>query len=132
MIFQMSLNPWVGYEEYVECEWALEFNSHQVLFKCGHGRYWYLGNWVLPQVQHLYPLTTIPVPPCPSIRLADLLIDEEIAQAHVGFMVLGVAGTYSEFIQTHLQGFLADISVLLFPSKVKFSSCIFLFHIFAW
>ena len=44
----MSLNPWVGYEEYVECEWALELNSRQVLFECGHGRYWYLGNQVLP------------------------------------------------------------------------------------
>ena len=26
--FQMSLNPWVGCEEYAECEWALELNSH--------------------------------------------------------------------------------------------------------
>ena len=44
VIFQMSLNPWVGCEEYAECEWALELNSHQVLFECGHGRCWYIGN----------------------------------------------------------------------------------------
>ena len=46
----MSLNPWVGYKEYMECEWALELNSRQVLFECVHGTYWYLGNRVLPQV----------------------------------------------------------------------------------
>ena len=39
MIFQMSLNPWVGCEEYAKCEWALELNSCQVLLECGHGRY---------------------------------------------------------------------------------------------
>ena len=75
----MSLNPWVGCEEYVECKWALELNSHKVLFECGHGRYWYLDDRVLPQVQHVYPPTTIPVPHCPSIGLADLLTNEEIA-----------------------------------------------------
>ena len=80
----------------------------------------------------MYPPTTIPVPLCPSIQLANLLTDEEIARAHVGFVVSGVAGTYSEFIRTRLQGYLADISVFLFPSEVKFSSCIFLFHISAW
>ena len=79
VIFQMSLNPWVGCEEYAECEWALELNSHQVLFECGDGRCWYLGNQVLPQVQHVYPPTTIPFPPCPSIQLADLLTNEVIA-----------------------------------------------------
>ena len=50
MIFQMPLNPWVGCEEYDECEQALELNSRQVLFECVHGTYWYLGNRVLPQV----------------------------------------------------------------------------------
>ncbi|KAK9997566.1 hypothetical protein SO802_022252 [Lithocarpus litseifolius] len=34
----MSLDPWVGCEEYDECERALELNSCQVLFECGHGR----------------------------------------------------------------------------------------------
>ena len=48
VIFQMSLNPWVGCEEYYECEQALELNGCQVLFEYGHGRYWYLGDWVLP------------------------------------------------------------------------------------
>ncbi|KAL4610706.1 hypothetical protein ACB092_08G070000 [Castanea dentata] len=35
----MSFNPWLGCEEYAECEWALELNSRQVLFECGHERY---------------------------------------------------------------------------------------------
>ena len=39
--FQMSLDPWLGCEEHVECEWAQELNGRQVLFKCGNGRYWY-------------------------------------------------------------------------------------------
>ena len=34
--------------DHVECAWALELNECQVLFECGHGRYWYLGDWVLP------------------------------------------------------------------------------------
>ncbi|KAK9998024.1 hypothetical protein SO802_017627 [Lithocarpus litseifolius] len=38
----MSLNPWAGCGGYVECEWALELNVHQVLFECGHGRCWSL------------------------------------------------------------------------------------------
>ena len=42
--FQMSLNPWLGYKEHVECAWAQELNGRQVLFECGHGRYWYLGD----------------------------------------------------------------------------------------
>ena len=78
VIFQMSLNPWVGCEGYVECEQASEMNGLQVLFECRHGRYWYLGDRVLPHVQHKYPPTTIPIPPCPSIRLVDFLADEEI------------------------------------------------------
>lgn len=44
-----------------------------------HGRYWYLGDWVLPQVQHVYPFTTISIPYCLFVRLVDLLTDEEIA-----------------------------------------------------
>ena len=94
----MSLDPWSGCEEYAECERALELNSRQVLFEYGHGRYWYLGDRVLPQVQHVYPPTTIPVSPCLSIRLPDLLTNEDITQARVGLVVLGVARTYSEFI----------------------------------
>ena len=80
----------------------------------------------------MYPSITILVPSCPSVQLVDLLTDEEIAQARVGFVVSGVARTYAEFIQTHLQGCLDGISVFLFPSEVKFLSCIFLFHISAW
>ena len=44
VIFQMDLNPWAGCEGYTECERALELNGFQVLFECGHGRYWYLGD----------------------------------------------------------------------------------------
>ena len=98
----MSLNPWVGCEEYDECEWALELNSRYVLFECRHGKYWYLGDRVLPQVQHIYPPTTILVPLYPSIRLTDLLTNEEIAQACVGLVVSGVPGTYYEFIRNYL------------------------------
>ncbi|KAL0004606.1 hypothetical protein SO802_012167, partial [Lithocarpus litseifolius] len=43
----MPSNPWLGCEEHVMCAWAQELNSRQVLFKCGHGRYWYLGDRVL-------------------------------------------------------------------------------------
>ena len=129
MIFQMLLNPWVGCEEYAECEQALAPNGRQVLFKCGHGRYWYLGDWVLSQVEHEYPSTIIPTPPCATVRLADLLIDEEIARTCDGYKVAGVEGDYSEFIRLHLQGCLVGRTVLLFPSKVKFSSCKFFFHI---
>ncbi|KAK9997227.1 hypothetical protein SO802_021913 [Lithocarpus litseifolius] len=83
----MSLDPWVGCEGYVECERALELNGCQALFECGHGRYWYLGDRVSSQVHHVYPPTTIPVPPCPSIPLADFLTDKEIAHALMGFVV---------------------------------------------
>ena len=61
----------------------------------------------------MYPSITILVPSCPSVQLADLLTDEEIAQARVGFVVSGVAGTYFKFFQTHLQGCLAGISIFL-------------------
>ncbi|KAL0004483.1 hypothetical protein SO802_012044 [Lithocarpus litseifolius] len=44
-----SLDPWLGCEEYAECEWAQEMNGHQILFECGHGRYWYLGDRVFAQ-----------------------------------------------------------------------------------
>ena len=49
MIFQMPLNPCARCEGYVEFKWALELNGHQVLFECGHGRYWYLGDQVLQE-----------------------------------------------------------------------------------
>ena len=45
--FQMSLDPWLGCEEHAECEWAQVLNGCQVLFECGHWRYWYLGGQVL-------------------------------------------------------------------------------------
>ena len=80
----------------------------------------------------MYHSTTIPIPPCPSIRLADLLTDEEIAWARGGYaVVVGVARDYSEFIRIHLQGCLAGITILLFPSEFKFSFCMFIFHISA-
>ena len=44
---QMSLNPWLGCEEQDEWAWAQELNDRQVLFECGHGRYWYLGDRVM-------------------------------------------------------------------------------------
>ena len=67
-------------------------NGRQLLFECGHGKYWYLGDRVLPQVEHVYPPPTIPTPPCLTIRLVELLVDEEIAQAQDGYIVAGVEG----------------------------------------
>ena len=130
--FQMNLNPWAGCEGYAKCEQALKLNGCQVLFKCGHGRYWYLSDRVLPQVEHKYPPTTIPNPPCHTVRLADLLTDEEIARARDGYIVAGVEGNYYEFIQLHLQGFFVSRVVLFFPSKVKFLILQIPFHISAW
>ena len=86
----------------------------------GMEKYWYLGDQVLPQVQHEYPSTTIPTPHCHTIRLLDFLADEEIARAHDGYVVAGVEGNYSEFIRLHLQGCLVGKTIFFFPSKVKF------------
>ena len=72
------------------------------------------------------PLTTIPTPPCHTVRLADFLADEEIARAH-GYIVAGVEGNYSEFVQDHLQGCLVGRMVFLFPSKIKLLFYKFLF-----
>ena len=91
-----------------------------MLFECGHGRYWYLGDQVLAQVQHVCPPEMIPVHPCTSIRLADLLANEEIAHARVGYVVPRTLRDYLEFVQTQLQGCLAGIpitSVTFFPPK---------------
>ncbi|XP_050284934.1 uncharacterized protein LOC126724447 [Quercus robur] len=104
----MNLNPWAGCEGYAECERALDQNGRQVLFKCRHGKYWYLGDRVLPQVEHVYPPTTIPTPPCLTVRLAKLLADEEIARACDGYIVARVKGNYSEFVRDHLQSCLVD------------------------
>ena len=70
-------------------------------------------------VEHEYPPTTIPTPPCHIVRLANFLANEEIAQARDGYIVAGVEGNYSQFIRLHLQGCLVGIMVFLFPSKVK-------------
>ena len=102
MTFQMNLNPWVRFKGYAEYERALELNSRQVLFECGHGKYWYLSDRVLPQVEHVYPPATIPAHPCHTIQLADFLVDEELARAPDGYIVIGVEGNYSEFIRDHL------------------------------
>ena len=48
VVFQMYLDPWTRCERYAECEQVLELNGCQVLFECGHGRYWFLGDRVLP------------------------------------------------------------------------------------
>ena len=103
MTFQIDLNPWARCEGYVECERALKLNGCQVLFECGHERYRYLSDWVLPQVEHKYPPTTIPTPLCHTVRLADFLADKEIARASDGYIVASVEGNYSEFIRLHLQ-----------------------------
>ncbi|KAL0015379.1 hypothetical protein SO802_002448 [Lithocarpus litseifolius] len=92
-----------GCEGYVECEWALELNGCQALFECGRGRYWYLVDRVSSQVLHVYPPTTIPIPPCPSVRL-HLLKEEEGDEEeeipspyHVGSSSSSFAETYPHF-----------------------------------
>ena len=119
MIFQMNLNPWAGCEGYAECRRALELNSCQVLFECGYGKYWYPGDRVLPQIEHVYPPARIPSHPCHTIRLANFLADEEIVRAYDGYMVIGTEGNYSEFIRDHLQGCLVGRTVFSFPAKIK-------------
>ena len=127
----MNLNPWAGCEGYAKCERALELNGRQVLFECGHRKYWYLSDQVSPQVEHVYPLATIPILPCRTIRLAKFLVDEEIALARDGYIVTEVEGNYSNFVRDHLQSCLVGRTVFLFPSKVKNFFCKCLFHISA-
>ncbi|KAL0008518.1 hypothetical protein SO802_010020 [Lithocarpus litseifolius] len=55
----------------------------------------------------MYPPKTILTHPYPSIRLVDLLINEEIARARIGHIVPGTPGDCLEFVQAHLQGHLA-------------------------
>ena len=52
----------------------------------------------------MYPPATISAHPYHTIQLADLLADEEIAQARDGYIVAGVEGNYSDFVRDHLQG----------------------------
>ena len=64
----------------------------------------------------------IPAHPCPSILLANLLTNEEIAYARVGHIILGTLEDYLEFVQAQLQGCLADIfgtSVAFFHSQIN-------------
>lgn len=98
----MNLNPWAGCEGYAECTLALELNDRQVLFECGHGRYWYLGDRVLPQVHHVYRPEVIPIHPCPLVRLANVLTNDEVANARVGRTIPGILVDYLEFVRTHL------------------------------
>ena len=127
MTFQMNLNPWARCEGYAECERALELNSHQVLFECGHGKYWYLGDRVLPQVEHVYPPAIIPTPLCLTVRLADFLANEEITRARDGYVIAGVEGNYAEFIWDRLQGCLVGRTVFLFPSNYCFTNSFSIF-----
>ena len=87
---------------------------------------------MFPQVEHVYPPTIIPTPPCYTIRLADLLANEEITQVHDGYIVTGVEGNYFDFVRDNLQGCLVGRTVFLFPSKIKLLFYKFLFHISTW
>ena len=53
---------------------------------------------MLPQVKHVYPLTTILTPPCRTVRLVDFLADKEIARARDGYIVAGVEGNYYDSV----------------------------------
>ena len=87
---------------------------------------------MLPQVEHEYPSTTVPIPPYSIVRLVDLLTNEEIAWARDGYIIVGVERDYSEFIRLHLQGCLVGRTILFFPSKVKFFISQIPFHISTW
>ena len=76
--------------------------------------------WVLPQVEHVHPPTTIQAHPCHTTQLDDFLVDKEIARARDGYIVIGVEGNYSEFIWDHLQGCLVGRTVFSLPAKIKF------------
>ena len=67
----------------------------------------------------MYPLATIPAHPCHTVQLANFLADEEIAQAHDGYIVAGAKGDYSKFIRDHLQGFLVGRTIFSLPTKIK-------------
>lgn len=101
---------WEGCEDYDECKLALELNKHQVLFECGHRRYWYLGDRVLLQVLHVYSPEVNPVNPCPPIWLANLLTDDEVANERVSHTNHGIPRDYLEFVKVHLQGHFGDAS----------------------
>ena len=58
----------------------------------------------------MYPPEVIPINPCPLVRLANPLIDDEVANARVGRTNPRIPGDYLEFITTHLQGRLVDAS----------------------
>ena len=64
---------------------------------------------MLPQVPHVYPYDTNSAHPYHSIRLANLLTNEEIAHARIGLVVTGTSRDYLEFVKAYLQGCLADI-----------------------
>ena len=70
-----------------------------------------------PKLNMVYPSSTILTPSCLIVRLAELLADEEIAWARDGYIVAGVEGNYSEFVQDHLQGCLVGRTIFLFPSN---------------
>ena len=98
-----------------------------MLFECRHGRYWYLGDRMLPQIEHEYPPTIILIHPCHTIRLVDFLANEKVARACNGYIVAGIEGSYFEFIQLHLQGCLVGKMVFFFHLKSNFLSRKFLF-----
>ena len=76
----------------------------------------------------MYPPETIPIHPCPSIWLADLLAKEEIARARVNHVVLGTPRDYLEFVQTQLQGCLAGIPVTLVASILSTVNLHYILH----
>ena len=106
----MNLDPWEGCEVYVEWTLALELNKRQVLFECDHGRYWHLGDRVLPLVYHVYPPKVIPINPYPLVRFGNPLTNDEVANARLGRTNPRIPGDYLEFIKTYLQGHLVDAS----------------------
>jgi len=50
----------------------------------------------------------IPVNPCPSVQLANLLTNDKVADVRVGCTNPGILGDYLEFVKAYLQGHLVD------------------------
>ncbi|XP_030945395.1 uncharacterized protein LOC115969900 [Quercus lobata] len=103
----MNLDPWQVVT--ISNKYSgLTLNRRKILFECPLGRYWYLGDRVLAQVDHKYP-PLLPQDPPDSMRKGGLLEGDDLKAALAGSDAMGVAGDYGEFVQRRLQGRFAHL-----------------------
>ena len=106
-ILQMNLDPWQAVP--ISNKYSgLTLNRRKILFECPLGRYWYLGDRVLAQVDHKYP-PLLPQDPPDSMRKGGLLEGDDLKAALAGSDATGVAGDYGEFVRRRLQGRFAHL-----------------------